>query len=93
VEATTGPGARGGSDEPVDGQAIRDELETARATLHELLAGADRRDLRRMCWDPYFKAYMTRADIYRYPTRHFEHHRRQLTLGASTPPSRVGRAR
>jgi hypothetical protein len=33
-------------------------------------------------WDPYFKAYMTLADIYRYPTQHFEHHRRQLTLRA-----------
>jgi hypothetical protein len=34
-------------------------------------------------WDPYFKAYMTMADAYHYPTQHFEHHRRQLTLGAS----------
>jgi hypothetical protein len=34
-------------------------------------------------WDPYFNAYMTLADIYRYPTQHFEHHRRQLTLDAS----------
>lgn len=39
----------------------------------------------RMChypasWDPCFKAYMTLADVYRYPTRHFEHHRRQLSL-------------
>jgi hypothetical protein len=25
---------------------------------------------------------MTLADVYRYPTQHFEHHRRQLTLGA-----------
>jgi DinB superfamily len=33
-------------------------------------------------WDPYFKAYMTLADVYRYPTQHFEHHRRQLTLPA-----------
>jgi len=33
-------------------------------------------------WDPYFKAYMTLADVYRYPTQHFEHHSRQLTLGA-----------
>jgi hypothetical protein len=33
-------------------------------------------------WDPYFKAYMTLSDVYRYPTQHFEHHRRQLTLGA-----------
>ena len=31
-------------------------------------------------WDPYFKAYMTLADLYRSPTQHFEHHRRQLTL-------------
>jgi hypothetical protein len=32
-------------------------------------------------WDPYFTSYMTLAEVYRYPTRHFEHHRRQLTLG------------
>jgi hypothetical protein len=31
-------------------------------------------------WDPYFTPYMTLADVYRYPTLHFEHHRRQLTL-------------
>jgi len=30
-------------------------------------------------WDPYF-GYLTLAEVYRYPTRHFEHHRRQLTL-------------
>lgn len=30
-------------------------------------------------WDPYF-GYMTLADVYRYPTQHFEHHRRQLSL-------------
>jgi hypothetical protein len=34
-------------------------------------------------WDPYFEAYMTLADLYRYPTQHFEHHRRQLTLTAA----------
>jgi hypothetical protein len=33
-------------------------------------------------WDPFFKAHMTLADVYRYPTQHFEHHRRQLTLDA-----------
>jgi hypothetical protein len=32
-------------------------------------------------WDPYF-GYLTLAEVYRYATRHFEHHRRQLTLGA-----------
>ena len=31
-------------------------------------------------WDPYFTSFMTLADVYRYPTLHFEHHRRQLTL-------------
>ena len=31
-------------------------------------------------WDPFFTDYMTLYDIYRYPTRHFGFHRRQLTL-------------
>ena len=31
-------------------------------------------------WDPYFRPFMTLADVYRYPNQHFEHHRRQLTL-------------
>jgi len=31
-------------------------------------------------WDPYFRDYMTVADIYRYPGQHYDHHRRQLTL-------------
>ena len=31
-------------------------------------------------WDPYFKDLMTLRDVYHYPTQHYEHHRRQLTL-------------
>jgi hypothetical protein len=31
-------------------------------------------------WDPYFRDYMTLADVYRYPRQHYDHHRRQLTL-------------
>ncbi|MFF3620767.1 DinB family protein [Streptomyces sp. NPDC002467] len=31
-------------------------------------------------WDPFFQDVMTLADIYRYPTQHFDFHRRQLTL-------------
>jgi hypothetical protein len=31
-------------------------------------------------WDPYFRDYMTLADVYRYPGQHYNHHRRQLTL-------------
>jgi hypothetical protein len=30
-------------------------------------------------WDPYFKRFMTLADLYRYPTQHFDHHDRQLS--------------
>ena len=42
-------------------------------------------------WDPFFKDFMTLADIYHYPTQHFDFHQRQLTLGqssAETPKSR-----
>jgi hypothetical protein len=31
-------------------------------------------------WDPFFKEYMTLADVYSFPTQHFDFHRRQLTL-------------
>lgn len=31
-------------------------------------------------WDPYFREYMTLAEIYRYPGQHYDHHRNQLTV-------------
>ena len=31
-------------------------------------------------WDPFFTDYMTLADVYRYPGRHFDFHARQLAL-------------
>jgi hypothetical protein len=31
-------------------------------------------------WDPYFADFMTLRDVYHYPTQHYDHHRRQLTL-------------
>ena len=37
-------------------------------------------------WDPFFKDFMTLADLYHYPTQHFDFHQRQLTLGE--PPLR-----
>jgi hypothetical protein len=41
-------------------------------------------------WDPYFKDVMTVADVYHYPTQHYDHHRRQLTtrraLDTEGPP-------
>ncbi|SED63558.1 DinB superfamily protein [Amycolatopsis tolypomycina] len=33
-------------------------------------------------WDPFFRDYMTVADVYRFPTQHFDFHRAQLTLPA-----------
>jgi hypothetical protein len=40
-------------------------------------------------WDPYFTDVMTLRDVYHYPTQHYDHHRRQLTLSSmsrgSTP--------
>ncbi|PVZ14784.1 DinB family protein [Actinomycetospora cinnamomea] len=37
-------------------------------------------------WDPFFEPYMTLADVYRFPTRHFDFHRRQLTLDRTDAP-------
>jgi hypothetical protein len=33
-------------------------------------------------WDPFFKDYMTLADVYRFPRQHLAFHSRQLTLSA-----------
>jgi hypothetical protein len=33
-------------------------------------------------WDPFFTAYMKLAGLYRYPARHYDFHRRQLTVSA-----------
>lgn len=35
-------------------------------------------------WDPYFRDYMTVADVYHYATQHYDHHLRQLTLADPT---------
>ncbi|MFI7065232.1 DinB family protein [Kribbella sp. NPDC050124] len=55
--------------------------------LHRRLDAETDTDLNRgMCyptrWDPFFKHYMTLADLYRFPTQHFNFHRHQLTLNA-----------
>jgi hypothetical protein len=33
-------------------------------------------------WDPFFREVMTLADVYHFPTQHFDFHRAQLTLDA-----------
>jgi hypothetical protein len=56
------------------------------ASLHRSLDREGHAALRRSMafptrWDPYFNDRMDLADVYRYATLHFDHHRRQLTLG------------
>lgn len=36
-------------------------------------------------WDPYFRDVMTMLELYHYPTQHYVHHRRQLTIPANRP--------
>ncbi|MFI5589495.1 DinB family protein [Amycolatopsis sp. NPDC051758] len=55
------------------------------ASLHRSLDQAGEADLARGMhyptrWDPFFRPYMTLADVYRYPARHFAFHLEQLTL-------------
>ena len=55
-------------------------------SLHRHLDGEGSAALRRSMafptrWDPYFTEHMSLADVYHYATLHFDHHRRQLTLG------------
>ncbi|WP_328993958.1 DinB family protein [Kribbella sp. NBC_01245] len=55
------------------------------AKLHQRLDAETDADLERGMhyptrWDPFFKDYMTLADVYHFPTQHYDFHRRQLTL-------------
>ena len=34
-------------------------------------------------WDPFFRDTMTLAEVFHYGTRHYEFHRRQLTVPAA----------
>ncbi|MFF4599731.1 DinB family protein [Amycolatopsis sp. CA-161197] len=59
-------------------------------SLHRSLDRADEADLARGMryptgWDPFFQPYMTLADLYRYPARHFAFHQQQLTLDHERP--------
>lgn len=65
------------------------------AALHRRLDSETEADLGRGMyyptrWDPFFEQYMTLADLYRFPTQHFDFHSRQLTLKQGSgwyPPS------
>jgi hypothetical protein len=61
------------------------KLDRVLAALHRSIDTATTASLTRGMhyptrWDPFFTGYMTLADLYRYPTRHYDFHRRQLTL-------------
>ncbi|WP_054248861.1 DinB family protein [Rhodococcus opacus] len=56
------------------------------AKLQRSLAKESETDLRRSMafpvhWDPFFTETMTLEQVYRYPGKHFDFHRDQLTLG------------
>jgi hypothetical protein len=60
------------------------------AALQRSLAAESEADLAHgmaypMRWDPFFQQFMNLADLYRYPTQHFDFHRGQLTLGKEPP--------
>jgi hypothetical protein len=62
------------------------------ARLHQRLDAESDADLARGMhypdkWDPFFDDYMTLADVYHFPTEHYDFHRRQLTL-TDLPPAR-----
>jgi hypothetical protein len=69
-------------------------------TIHRLRAGLERESSRTLAlamhfptgWDPYFNDIMTIADVYDYPTKHYDHHRRQLTThrASTSQPLQVG---
>jgi len=66
-------------------QRMTAKLDRVFAALHRSLDTATAEDLARgmhypVRWDPFFSGYLTLADLYRYPTLHYDFHRRQLTL-------------
>ena len=73
------PGAR-----VLSGRAMGRMMDSTIGHLRASLQGESERTLALAMhfptgWDPYFNDVMTIADVYRYPTQHYEHHRRQLT--------------
>jgi hypothetical protein len=69
-------------------QRMGAKLDRVLASLHRRLDAATAADLARgmhypVRWDPFFTGFMTLADLYRYPTQHYDFHHRQLTLTTS----------
>jgi hypothetical protein len=69
-------------------QRMGTQFDRVIASMHRRLAAETDAHLRRgmhypVRWDPFFKEFMALADIYHYPTQHFDFHQRQLTLGGA----------
>ncbi|MFZ2172793.1 MAG: DinB family protein [Rhodococcus sp. (in: high G+C Gram-positive bacteria)] len=65
------------------------KLDRVIASLVRRLQRESDEDLRRGMpfparWDPYFTDFMTIAEVYLYPTQHFDFHEKQLTLDRPT---------
>jgi hypothetical protein len=37
-------------------------------------------------WDPYFRDWVTMADVLHYATQHYDHYRAHLTLASAAAP-------
>ena len=60
-------------------------MDRVTTSLVNSLRKADQKQLERgmhfpVCWDPYFRDFMTIEDVSHYATQHYRHHRKQLTL-------------
>jgi hypothetical protein len=68
-----------------DHRRMGKRLDRVIGSLHRRLDADGEAELRRamLCpdrWDPFFAETMSRVDLYRYATQHFDFHRGQLTL-------------
>jgi hypothetical protein len=69
-------------------QRMSRKFDAVIAALERRLAAEPESNMERLSafpvrWDPFFKSKMTLADVYQYPTQHFDFHERQLTLSGS----------
>ncbi|MFD9669438.1 DinB family protein [Rhodococcus sp. NPDC059968] len=69
-----------------DRRRMRRKCDRVIAKLQRSLATESETNLRRSMafpvrWDPFFTETMTLEQVYRYPGKHFDFHRAQLTLG------------
>jgi hypothetical protein len=69
-------------------QRLGPKFDAVIAALERRLAAESEANMERTTafptrWDPFFRSKMTLADVYHYPTQHFDFHERQLTLSGS----------